>query len=132
MATLGYGVVTFASSAGWLFSIVVLGSGILLILIVLPFMFMRFVVVAWLVVRVRARVSRRVPEMLSGHILLVGIDTVTQTLIARAKRAKTPTVVLVDDPFEAVRLKDEGYQAMVGPLDSPMTYRRAGVDRAVM
>src|SRR5699024_3607768 len=46
--------------------------------------------------------------------------------------AKTPTVVLVDDPFEAVRLKDEGYQAMVGPLDSPMTYRRAGVDRAVM
>lgn len=132
MSTLGYGDVTFASSAGRLFSIVVLASGILLILIVLPFMFIQFVVAPWMEERERARVSRRVPEMLSGHIVLVGIDTVTQTLIARAKRAKTPTVVLVDDPFEAVRLKDEGYQAMVGPLDSPMTYRRAGVDRAVM
>lgn len=64
--------------------------------------------------------------------MLVGIDPVTQTLIARAKRARTPTVVLVDDPLEAARLKDEGYQAMVGPLDSPTTYRRAGVDRGVM
>jgi len=132
MSTLGYGDVTFASGAGRLFSMLVLASGILLILIVLPFMFIQFVVAPWMEERERARVSRRVPEMLSGHIVLVGVDTVTQTLIARAKRAKTPTVVLVDDPFEAVRLKDEGYQAMVGPLDSPMTYRRAGVDRAVM
>src|SRR5690625_89911 len=43
MSTLGYGDVTFASSAGRLFSIVVLASGILLILIVLPFMFIQFV-----------------------------------------------------------------------------------------
>lgn len=132
MSTLGYGDVTFESAAGRLFSMVVLISGILLLLVVLPFMFIQFVVAPWMEARDEARVARKVPEILSGHIVLVGIDPVIQTLIARAKRAKTPTVVLVDDPFEAARLKDAGYQAMVGPLDSPLTYRRAGVDRAVM
>src|SRR5699024_7975110 len=115
MTTLGYGDVTFASSAVRLFSIVVLASGILLILIVLPFIVVQFVVAPWIEVRVRARASGRVPEMLSGHIVVVGLDTVALALIARAKRAKTPTGVLVDDACEAVRLKDEGCQAMVGP-----------------
>src|SRR5699024_8398665 len=132
MSTLGYGDVTFASSAGRLFSIVVLASGILLILIVLPFMFIQFVVAPWMEERERARVSRRVPEMLSGHFDLVSLGTVIKTLIARSTRAKTPTVVLVNDHVEAVRLKDDGYQAMVGPVDAPSTERRAGLDRAVM
>lgn len=132
MSTLGYGDVTFSSSAGRLFSMIVLISGILLLLVVLPFMFIQFVVAPWMAERDKAGVARKVPETLRGHIIVVGLDPVTQTLIARAKRARTPTVVLVDDPFEAVRLKDEGYQVMVGPLDSPRTYQRAGVDRAAM
>ncbi|NWN88570.1 MAG: NAD-binding protein [Micrococcaceae bacterium] len=132
MSTLGYGDITFDSDAGRLFSMVVLVSGMLLLLVVLPFMFIQFVVTPWMEERDKAQVARKVPDDLNGHILLVGIGPVTQTLIARAKRTKIPTLVLVDDPSEAVRLKDEGYQTMVGPLDSPITYRRAGVDRAVM
>lgn len=132
MSTLGYGDITFDSVAGRLFSMVVLVSGVLLILVLLPYLFIQFVVTPWIAERDRARAPRRVPENLRGHILLVGLDTVNRTLIARAKRAKTPTVVLVDDPAEAGRLKDEGYQTMVGALDSPATYRAAGVDRALM
>lgn len=132
MSTLGYGDITFASDAGRLFSMVVLASGVLLILVLLPFMFIQFVVTPWMERRETDRAPRRVPETLRGHIILVGLDTVSQTLIARAKRARIPTLVLVDDPAQASRLKDEGYQTMVGPLDSPATYRKAGVDRAVM
>lgn len=132
MSTLGYGDITFDSTAGRLFSMVVLVSGVLLILVLLPYLFIQFVVTPWIAERDKARVPRRVPESLRGHLLLIGLDTVNRTLIARAKRTKTPTVVLVDDPAEASRLKDEGYQAMDGALDSPATYRHAGVDRALM
>ena len=132
MSTLGYGDITFDSNAGRLFSMVVLVSGVLLILVLLPYLFIQFVVTPWIAERDQARVPRRVPDNLRGHLLLVGLDTVNRTLIARAKRTKTPTVVLVDDPAEASRLKDEGYQAMVGALDSPATNRKAGVDRARM
>ena len=42
MSTLGFGDITFHSDAGRLFSVVVLMSGIVLLLIVLPFAFIRF------------------------------------------------------------------------------------------
>lgn len=132
MSTLGYGDITFSSGAGRLFSMLVLASGILLILVLLPFLFVQFIVRPWMEQREKSRAPRSVPEHLRGHLILVGFDAVTQTLIARAKRARTPSIVLVDDPADASRLHDEGYQAMVGPLDSPATYRKAGVERAVM
>src|SRR5699024_4789766 len=132
MSTLGYGDVTFTSDLGRLFSMFVTASGVLLILILLPFLFVRFVVSPWMEQREKARTPRRVPDSLRGHVILVGFGTVTQTLIARAKRARTPAVVLVEDAAEAARLLDEGYHVMVGPLDSPVTYRKAAVERAAM
>lgn len=132
MSTLGYGDITFSSTAGRLFSMVVLMSGVVLILVLLPYLFIQFVVTPWIAERDKARVPRGVPETLRDHIVLVGIDSVNRTLIARAKRTKAVTVLLVDDPLEASRLKDEGHQVMVGGLDSPATYRRAAVDRAQM
>ena len=132
MSTLGFGDITFTSTAGRLFSIVVLATGVLVILVLLPYLFIQFVVTPWIKQRERSRIARRMPDSLARHIVLVGLDTVTQTLIARAKRAQIPTVVLVDDPLEAIKLQDEGYQVMVGPIDSPATYRRAGVERALM
>ena len=132
MSTLGYGDVTFASDAGRLFSMGVLASGVLLILVILPFSFVQFVVVPWMDQLADARAPRRVAAGLREHIILAGLDAVNQTLIARAKRSNTPTIVLVDDPTEVSRMQDEGYHVMVGPLDSPATYRKAGVDRAVM
>src|SRR5699024_12172611 len=124
MSTMGFGDITFDSPAGQLFSMVVLVSGVLLILVLLPYLFIQFVVTPWIAERDQTRVPRRVPDTLRGHLLLVGLDTVHRTLIARAKRAKIPTVVLVDDPIEASRLKDEGYHSKVVALDSPATFRK--------
>lgn len=132
MCTLGYGDITFGSNLGWLFSMLVLLSGILLFVVMLPFSVVQFIVAPWMDRRAEAQAPRRVPPDLSGHIILVGHDVVTQTLVARAKRSRKPTVVLVDDPSQAARLHEDGYRAMVGALDSPETYRRARVQHAAM
>ena len=130
MSTLGFGDITFASDIGRLFSMMVLLSGIFLIVVLLPFSVVQFIVAPWMDEREAARAPRRVPPDLEGHIILVGLDVVTQTLVARAKRARKPTVLLVEDADQASRLHDEGYREMVGPLDSPETYRRARVHAA--
>src|SRR5690625_1624010 len=132
MSTLGYGDITFESAAGRLYSMVVLVSGVLLILVLLPYLFIQFVVTLWIAERDKARAPRRVPHTVCRHLTLVCLDTVNGTSMARVKLTNTPTVVVVDYTVEASRLKDEGYQAMVGSLDSPATYRKAGVDRARM
>src|SRR5690625_4709582 len=132
MSTVGYGDITFTSDLGRLFSALVLLSGIVLFVVLLPFTVIQLIVEPWMDRREATRAPRRVPADLDGHIILVGLDVVTQSLVRRATRSQRPTVVLVDDTARARRLHDEGYRAMVGALDSPDTYRRAGVDRAVM
>jgi len=132
MTTLGYGDITFESDIGMLFSVFVLVSGVLLFLMLLPFCIIQFIFAPWLNQREAARTPRRVRDDLTGHLVLTRMDAVTQTVIARARRANIPHVVIVEDAKHAGSLQDEGYQVMVGPLDSPRTYRNAGIDRAVM
>src|SRR5690606_24659763 len=48
MSTLGFGDITFQTDVGRIFSILVLVSGVLLLLIVLPFAFIRFFYAPWL------------------------------------------------------------------------------------
>lgn len=132
MTTLGYGDITFESDSGKIFSVIVLVSGVLLFLMLLPFCIIQFIFAPWLDRREAARTPRRVRDDLSGHIVFTRMDAVTQTVIARARRAKRPHVVIVEDAQRAAALHDEGYNVMVGALDSPRTYRNAGIDRAVM
>jgi voltage-gated potassium channel len=61
MSTLGFGDITFTSDIGRVFSVVVLVSGIILLLIVLPFAFIRFFYAPWLEAQIRLRAPRRVP-----------------------------------------------------------------------
>jgi voltage-gated potassium channel len=53
MSTLGFGDITFQSDVGRLFSIVVLVTGIVMLLIVLPFAFIRFFYAPWLEAQIR-------------------------------------------------------------------------------
>lgn len=132
MSTLGFGDITFQSDAGRVFSVVVLVSGALLLLILLPFAVIDFIVAPWMDRREQARTARRVHADTSGHIVVTQIDPITQALIARAKRSGLPHVVIMEDLTAAGVVHDEGYQTMVGPLDSPRTYENAGVERAAI
>lgn len=132
MTTLGYGDITFTSDGGRLFSMWVLVSGAGFILVLLPFFAIQYIVTPWLDRREAARAPRRVPDHLRGHVILVGLDAVTQTVAARAERSHVPAVVLLDDADEASTLRDQGFQVVVGPLDLADTYRKAGADRAIL
>lgn len=130
MSTLGYGDITFTSDLGRLFSLWVLLSGVVYMLVLLPFFVIQYVVTPWLDRRRAARTPRKVPPALRDHVLLVGSDAVTQAFAARAERSQVAAVVVLEDAALAGELHDQGRQVIVGPLDSAMTYRNAGASRA--
>ncbi|ATG55645.1 potassium transporter [Brachybacterium ginsengisoli] len=130
MSTLGYGDITFTSDAGRLFSLWVLLSGVVYMLVLLPFFVIQYVVTPWLDHRRAARTPRKVPASLCDHVLLVGSDAVTQAFAARAERSRVPAVIVLEDGALAGELHDQGRQVIVGPLDSAVTYRNAGASRA--
>lgn len=132
MSTLGFGDITFESDAGRIFSVVVLVSGAMFILVLLPFAFIQFVFLPFMERRQAARAPRRLPEDESDHIVLTQLGAVTGELVRRAREAHVPYVLLVADLNEALTLHDQGYRVMVGDLDDPATYLAARVDRAAL
>lgn len=132
MSTLGFGDITFQSDAGRIFSVVVLLSGAVFILVLLPFAFIQFVFVPWMEARQRARAPRELPEDLRDHVLLTGIGPIEAALITRLDRAGIPYASIIDDLDEALRFHDDGYAVMVGAQDDPATFGAARVEAAAM
>ncbi|TVQ62340.1 MAG: potassium channel protein [Phycisphaerales bacterium] len=132
MSTLGYGDITFHSDLGRVFSILVILSGTLFLLVLLPFTFIQFFYAPWIEAQAAARTPRSLPKDLAGHVLLTRYDAVADSMIRRLKRFDIPYTVLTPDIEEAQRLSDRDVHIMVGELDDPETYSRAGVSRAAM
>jgi Trk K+ transport system NAD-binding subunit len=132
MSTLGFGDITFTSDAGRIFSVVVLISGALFILVLLPFAFIQFVFLPWMSWRDENRAPRELPPETSGHIILTGQGAVTDAVIRRARRSGVPYVLIEADRPTALSLHDAGYRVMVGDPDSPDAYRRARVEQAAL
>ena len=130
MSTLGFGDITFTSDLGRAFSVFVLVSGSIFMMVLLPFSFIQFFWVPWTEAQSAAQAPRRLAERLSGHVLLTNIDDVTHSLISRLDQHHTPHLVLVTDPEEALRLQDQGHRTLVGHLDDPEFYRQARVAQA--
>lgn len=132
MTTLGFGDITFHSDAGRVFSVVVLLSGTVFLLILLPFTFIQFVFVPWMERRDEARAPRRLSSKTTGHVLLTATGPIEDALIRRAELAGVSCVVIVKDLAEALSLHDRGYSVMVGNLDDPRTYAAAHADQAAL
>ena len=132
MSTLGFGDITFDSDLGRAFSIVVLLSGVMFLLIVLPFTFIQFFYAPWLEAQTRRRVPRGVDPKVEGHILLASHDPVTISLIDRLAVLGHPYYVLEPDLGRALELEEEGRQVVLGSPEDIETYRRTGVERAAM
>jgi voltage-gated potassium channel len=62
MSTLGFGDITFETDLGRLFSMFVLISGVLFLLVVLPFTFIQFFYAPWLESQSRMRAPRELPD----------------------------------------------------------------------
>lgn len=132
MSTLGFGDITFQSDVGRIFSVVVLLSGTVFMLVLMPFMFIQFFYVPWMEAQAAARAPRRISSRISGHVILTGLGAVESALIRLLERSQQPYVILVSDLADALTWHDDGYHVMLGQLDDPDTYRRAGVERAAL
>lgn len=132
MSTVGFGDITFQSDLGRMFSIVVLLTGSMFILVLLPFTFIQFVFLPWMESRRMARAPRRIGDDVTGHVVLTQIGALEEALIERLDRAHVPYVVLEPDVEAALKLHDRGIEVMVGELDDPATYQAARVADAAM
>jgi len=132
MSTLGFGDITFHSDAGRLFSVVVLITGSIFMLVLLPFMFIQFFYVPWMEAQAAARAPRSIPPTVSGHVILTRLGIVERSLIRMLQRSHIPYVLLVAELTEALRLHDEGFTVMLGDLDERDTYVRARADQAAL
>jgi voltage-gated potassium channel len=96
----------------------VLLSGIVLLLIMMPFMFIHNFYAPWLEARIRARAPRAVGKAVSGHVLISGWDMIAPALIAKLKRHSIPYYVLEPDPEKATRLFLDGYSVLNARADA--------------
>lgn len=132
MSTLGFGDITFESDLGRVFSILVVISGTIFLLVMLPFTFIQFFYAPWMEAQAKARTPRAVPDDLRGHVILTRYDPVTDSLIRKLEQFGHEYVVLVPEPEAAQKLHDQNVRVMIGDLDDPEAYRAAGIERAAM
>lgn len=132
MTTLGYGEITFTSGWGKLFSIGVMLFGMMSMLVILPFAFIRFAYEPWMEAQNAARTPRSLPEDTRGHVIITNLDPVSRALIHKLGQYTIPYVVLVDDREEALRLHDHGFAVAVGDSDDPEVFRNVRVEQAAM
>ena len=132
MSTLGFGDITFNSDLGRGFSVLVLLSGIVSLLVVLPFVFIEFFYDPFLRAQNRARAPRYLSDRVHGHVIITELDPVTTSLIEMLQDYDYPYVVLVDSPEEALEIAGTGINVLVGMQDDPETYRNARIDQAAL
>ena len=130
MSTLGFGDITFHSDIGRAFTVVVLLSGVFLLLILLPFVFIRYFYAPWLEDKLQHRAPGDLPESMSGHVIFCAYDEIAVGLIQRLGSLGVPYGVIEPDAARAAKLSSDGVVVMTGPLDELATYEACGFDRA--
>ena len=132
MSTLGFGDITFHTDIGRIFSICVLLSGTLFMLILLPFTFIEFFYEPWVDARAAARAPTSLPEDESGHVILLHYYTVTASLIRRLQKYNYQYCLLVPELEEALELHDRDIRVVIGDPGDPNTYKRLRIESAAL
>jgi len=132
MSTLGFGDITFQTDLGRLFSMIVLISGVVFLLILLPFTIIQLFYAPWMEAQMEARAPRKLPADTRGHVVLTHHDPVTAALIRKLEQFNYEYVLLVPELDDALKLHDLGFRVVLGQLDDPDTYRAVRADEAVL
>lgn len=132
MSTLGFGDITFSSDPGRIFSMIVLLSGMVFLLMLLPFTLLEFFYAPWMQAQADLRAPRKLPALTSRHVVLTHFDPVSSALINKLEHYGYPYVLLVPDLSEALRLHDLGYRVVFGEIDRPETYRNVHSEKALL
>ncbi len=132
MSTLGFGDITFTSDAGRFFSIIVLMSGVILLLVMLPFTFIQYFYAPWLEAQKKTSTPRKVSKELINHVIFVGITPLTLNTVDVLQRYGTSCVLLCNESTATLDLIDQGYTAIMGDHDDGNVYRNLALNKAAM
>ena len=132
MSTLGFGDITFMSDLGRCFSILVLLSGVIFFLVMLPFTFIQYFYAPWLEAQKKEQIPRSVPAGMKGHVILVGMSPITLNLAEDLMHYGTHCVILCHESQSLLDLLDQGYHVVVGDHDNSNAYRKMQAASAAM
>jgi len=130
MSTLGFGDITFQSDLGRAFSLVVLLSGLVLLMIVLPFAFIRYFYAPWIEAQVHSKTPREVPPEMQGHVIICNYDAIARELIHRLEVRGFEYVVIEPDPAKALAYTSDGVTVVRGTATAAETLAAVGAERA--
>ncbi len=130
MSTLGFGDITFNEDVGKAFTIVVLLSGVLFFMLVMPFTFIRCIYSPWLDAQSKAITPKSLPKETKGHVIIVGEDDFAKAIARGLREYALPYIMLVPDSQKALATYDAGYKVVVGPIDLPSTYAAIQAEQA--
>jgi Trk K+ transport system NAD-binding subunit len=132
MSTLGFGDITFSTDLGLLFTLLVLISGVILLLIMLPFTFIQFFWAPWLEAQNKTRIPRALPETTQGHVILTSFDSLTRNLVEKLKKHLYAYCFVTGDQQTASEIQDAGYNIVFGEIDAPETYEKVNSAQAAL
>ncbi len=130
MTTLGFGDITFHTDPGYIFAAVVTISGVLFLLIILPFGMISLFLAPWIENRLRYKPTLSLPEGTRDHIIIFGMDPVIRSLIPKLVSHQIPFVLVTPDYAEAVRLEEEGFRVVFGRPTDAQVLRAIRADAA--
>lgn len=132
MTTLGYGDITFQTDLGRIFTVCVLLTGMVTLLIILPFAFIEFVYQPWMKAQSKSRAPVELSDEIRDHVVITHYDEVTHNLITKLRQYDYEYVLVIADLDKALQLHDQGFNIVHGDLDNPSTYRKVHVDQAAL
>ena len=132
MSTLGFGDITFSTDLGLIFTLLVLISGVVLLLIMLPFTFIQFFWAPWLEAQNQTRTPRSLPESTRGHVILTNFDPITRNLVEKLKKYNYDYSFVTSNQQAAIEIYDAGYKIVLGEVDAPETYQKMQADKAAL
>jgi voltage-gated potassium channel len=132
MSTLGYGDIVFTSDLGKIYSMIVIFSGVLFLLVMLPFTFIEFFYAPWMKAQSQSRAPKELPPGTCNHVIITNLDAITEALVKKLNSNKIDYAILEPDLQKAVDLSDLGYKVINSDPTDYDTYKNLCIEDANM
>jgi len=132
MSTLGFGDIVFSSDLGRAFSMLVLFSGVIFLLVMLPFTFIEFFYAPWMKAHNEAKAPKKLDEDFRDHIIITHLNPITESLIKKLVAYKIEYAIIEPDLQKALDLADLDYNVVnLDPTDFE-TYGKLQIKHAAL
>ncbi|HKL14428.1 MAG TPA: NAD-binding protein [Balneolaceae bacterium] len=130
MSTLGFGDIVFSSDLGRAFSMLVLFSGVIFLLVMLPFTFIEFFYAPWMKAHNEAKAPKKLDDDIDDHIIISHLNPITESLIKKLVAYKIEYAIIEPDLQKALDLADMDYNVVnLDPTDFD-TYGKLQIKKA--